>query len=68
MFGQCPRALTRTIIDKTSPRLSSRAIKRRHIVDLLVIGGFEAARRSVLAVGPMVEAAVGERSTQPFME
>jgi enolase len=33
-----------------------------------VIGGFEAAVGSVLGIGAMVEAAVGERSAQPFME
>jgi len=33
-----------------------------------VIGGFEAALRSVFGIGAMVETAVGERSAQPFME
>src|SRR6476661_4514119 len=33
-----------------------------------MIGGFEAAVGSVLGIGAMVEAAVGERSAQPFME
>jgi hypothetical protein len=33
-----------------------------------VIGGFEPAVGSVSGIGAMVEAAVGERSAQPFME
>ena len=33
-----------------------------------VIGGFEAARGTVFWIGAMMEAAVGERSAQPFME
>jgi hypothetical protein len=33
-----------------------------------VIGGFEAAVGPVLRIGVAVEAAVGERPAQPFME
>jgi hypothetical protein len=33
-----------------------------------VIGGFEVAVGPVLRIGAMVEAAVGERPAQPFME
>ena len=33
-----------------------------------VIGGFEAAGGTVFGIGAMMEAAVGERSAQPFME
>ena len=33
-----------------------------------VIGGFETALGPVLRIGAMVEAAVGERSAQPFVE
>ena len=33
-----------------------------------MIGGFEAAVVAVLGIGAMVEAAVGERPAQPFVE
>ena len=33
-----------------------------------VIGGFEPAVGTVLRVGAVMEAAVGERSAEPFME
>ena len=33
-----------------------------------MIGGFETALGPVLRIGAMVEAAVGERSAQPFVE
>jgi hypothetical protein len=33
-----------------------------------VVGGFEFAGRLVLGVGAVVEAAIGERAAQPFVE
>jgi len=33
-----------------------------------VVGGFEFAGRLVLGVGTVVEAAIGERAAQPFVE
>ena len=33
-----------------------------------MVGGLEAALRSVLRIGSMVEAAVGKGTAQPFME
>ena len=34
----------------------------------VVVGGFELAGRLVMGVGAVVEAAIGERAAQPFVE
>ncbi len=73
LAGTVGTPLEMLILDKTTARMSSLAVKLR-LDDILngfvgaVIGRFEAAVWAVLRVGAVVEAAVCERPAQPFME
>ena len=68
------KILARRIVDKKSSTIASLRSSGQEIDDLLngfvgaVVGGFELAGRLVLGVGAVVEAAIGERAAQPFVE
>src|SRR6202047_5386178 len=62
------------IVDKKSSTIALLRSSGQEIDDLLdgfvgaVVGGFEFAGRLVLGVGTVVEAAIGERAAQAFVE